>query len=64
MHQSKAALADKIANETGFAVLGRAIADAYAIGSDTQRLITLEMERRYNEQMQIDKETAFAALVV
>ena len=62
MHQSKAAKADKIADETQFAVLGRTIADAHATGADTKHLITYAMELRYFEQQQVDKETAFAAL--
>jgi hypothetical protein len=61
-HQSHAEEATKIAKETKFATLGRSIADAYATGTDTKRLITYAMELRYIEQQQIDKETAFAAL--
>lgn len=61
-HQSHAEEATKIAKETKFAVLGRAIADAHATGAETKRLITQAMELRYIEQQQTDKQIAFAAL--
>ena len=61
-HVSKLEEADKIANETKFAVLGRAIADEHATGSDTKHLISLAMQMRYIEQQQTDKEIAFAGL--
>ena len=61
-HQSHAEEATKIANETKFAVLGRAIADAHATGAETKRLISEAMTLRYIEQQQTDKEIAFAGI--
>ncbi len=54
--------ATKIARETRFAVLGRAIADALRAGDPAQALIDEATLRRRQEQDSAAKEQRFAAL--
>ena len=54
--------ATKIARETKFAVLGRAIADSAANGQDPQRLIDQARILRAIEQRNADRQTLFAGL--
>ncbi len=59
---SKVAEAFKIANETRFATIGRAIADAVAGGLPTTKLVEEAQLRRRQEQESADRMTQFAAL--
>jgi hypothetical protein len=54
--------ASKISRETKFAVLGRAIADAFRAEGNTSALISEAMRLRHIEQDQADKQTQFAGL--
>jgi len=61
-HTSKIEEKNKMARETKFATLGRAIADAASRGDSVDHLIEEVALRRWQEQQQTDKATAFAAL--
>lgn len=61
-HVSHAEESTKIARETKFATLGRAIADAHRNRDGTNMLVSQAMMLRRIEQDAADKMTAFAAL--
>lgn len=61
-HTSKTEETYKISRDTRFAVIGRAIADAFRSEGNTSALVHEVMKLRHAEQESADKATQFAAL--